>query len=52
MTSKNDLKSPLYEAEKTGVTAIGPSAEVAASTASAREGEGKPVTRSIDGPPP
>jgi hypothetical protein len=45
MTSKNDLKSPLYEAEKTGVTAIRPSAEVTVSMASSRLVEGKPVTR-------
>ncbi len=40
MTSKNDLKSPLYDAEKTGVTAIGPFAEVTVSMASSSVGEG------------
>ena len=45
ITSKNDLNSPLYEAEKTGVTAIRPSASVTASIASASAGAGNPVTR-------
>lgn len=43
--SKKDLNSPLYEAVKTGVTAISPSAPVTASIAFLRPHGWKPLTR-------
>ncbi len=45
MTSKKDLNRPLYEAVKTGVTAISPSAWVTTSIAVRKAGLGNIVTR-------
>ena len=47
--SKNDLKSPLKEAEKVGLTTMRPSAACTASTAARNEPVGKPTRRVDDG---